>query len=30
MANNSNTRTRCIVCEQCIPTCPVVAITTNF
>jgi len=24
------TRARCIVCEQCIPTCPVNAITTNL
>ena len=23
-------RSRCIVCEQCIPTCPVAAITTNL
>jgi len=23
-------RARCIVCEQCIPTCPVAAITTNL
>ncbi|MEO1592881.1 MAG: NIL domain-containing protein [Cyanobacteria bacterium J06632_22] len=24
------TRSRCIVCEQCIPTCPVQAISTNL
>ncbi|MEM9538828.1 MAG: NIL domain-containing protein [Cyanobacteria bacterium P01_E01_bin.42] len=23
-------RSRCVVCEQCIPTCPVQAISTNF
>ncbi len=23
-------RSRCVVCEQCIPTCPVVAISTNL
>jgi NAD-dependent dihydropyrimidine dehydrogenase PreA subunit len=23
-------RSRCIVCEQCIPTCPVQAIATNL
>ncbi|MGL5033608.1 MAG: 4Fe-4S binding protein, partial [Microcystaceae cyanobacterium] len=23
-------RSRCVVCEQCIPACPVQAITTNF
>ncbi|MEO0458519.1 MAG: 4Fe-4S dicluster domain-containing protein, partial [Cyanobacteria bacterium P01_A01_bin.114] len=23
-------RARCIVCEQCIPTCPVQAISTNL
>ncbi|TAF57648.1 MAG: ferredoxin, partial [Oscillatoriales cyanobacterium] len=23
-------RSRCIVCEQCIPTCPVQAISTNL
>jgi ferredoxin len=24
------TRSRCVVCEQCIPTCPVQAISTNL
>ncbi|MDY6939263.1 MAG: 4Fe-4S binding protein, partial [Cyanobacteriota bacterium] len=23
-------RSRCIVCEQCVPTCPVQAISTNL
>ncbi|MDJ0586481.1 4Fe-4S binding protein, partial [Microcystis sp. M49636_WE2] len=23
-------RSRCVVCEQCIPTCPVAAISTNL
>lgn len=24
------TRSRCVLCEQCIPTCPVIAISTTF